>query len=118
MITEAIVAAVVATVLAFMLSAGESAIHRMTRVRAEELTDEGRVGGRAPSSAAGGTGPTSPSEADRQASPTRWRASSSTASRARQGSKPVLRQTAAYQCGAQTPSLSRRPGGQCSMRSM
>ncbi|MEI2649045.1 MAG: DUF21 domain-containing protein [Dermatophilaceae bacterium] len=47
MITEAIVAAVVATVLAFMLSAGESAIHRMTRVRAEELHDEGRVGSRA-----------------------------------------------------------------------
>ena len=47
MITEAIVGAVLATILAFALSAGESAIHRMTRVRAEELRDEGRVGSRA-----------------------------------------------------------------------
>ena len=47
MITEAIVGAVLATILAFALSAGESAIHRMTRVRAEELREEGRVGSRA-----------------------------------------------------------------------
>ena len=47
MITEAIVGAILATILAFALSAGESAIHRMTRVRAEELRDEGRVGSRA-----------------------------------------------------------------------
>ena len=47
MITEAVVGAILATILAFALSAGESAIHRMTRVRAEELRDEGRVGSRA-----------------------------------------------------------------------
>ena len=39
-------------------------------------------------------------------------------SRGRHGSKPVEASTAAYQCGAQTPSLSRGPGGQCSIRSV
>ena len=35
---------VLATVLAFCLSAAEAALQRMTRVRAEELADDGRVG--------------------------------------------------------------------------
>jgi hypothetical protein len=39
-------------------------------------------------------------------------------SRGRQGSKPVERSTASYQYGAQTPSLSRGPAGQCSIRSV
>ena len=33
------------------------------------------------------------------------------------GSKPVDRSTASYQCFAQIPSVGRRPGGQCSIRS-
>ena len=37
-------------------------------------------------------------------------------SRGCQGSKPVDAQTAAYQCGAQTPSDSRGPAGQVSIR--
>ena len=39
-------------------------------------------------------------------------------SRGRHGSKPVERCTAAYQCGAHTPSLARGPAGQASIRSV
>ncbi|MBR7744120.1 HlyC/CorC family transporter [Phycicoccus sp. BSK3Z-2] len=42
-----VVAAVVATVLAFLASMAESAVGRMSRVRADELVDEGRPGARA-----------------------------------------------------------------------
>ncbi|HRW18461.1 MAG TPA: hemolysin family protein [Dermatophilaceae bacterium] len=46
MITQAVLVAVLSTVIAFLLAAAESAIFRMSRVRADELLDEGRVGAR------------------------------------------------------------------------
>ena len=44
MITQAVLVALVSAVVAFVLAAAEAALHRMSRVRAEELYDEGRVG--------------------------------------------------------------------------
>ncbi|MBK8469186.1 MAG: HlyC/CorC family transporter [Actinomycetales bacterium] len=44
--SQIIVVAVLSTVLAFLFAAAESALHRMSRVRAQELFDEGRVGSR------------------------------------------------------------------------
>jgi len=43
-ITQAVLVALVSAVVAFVLAAAEAALHRMSRVRAEELYDEGRVG--------------------------------------------------------------------------
>ena len=43
-LAQVVVVTVLATVLAFCLSAAEAALQRMTRVRAEELADDGRVG--------------------------------------------------------------------------
>ncbi len=43
-LAQVVVVTVWATVLAFCLSAAEAALQRMTRVRAEELADDGRVG--------------------------------------------------------------------------
>ncbi len=45
--TRLVLAAVLATVLAFLISMAESAVQRMSRVRAEELADEGRPGAKA-----------------------------------------------------------------------
>jgi CBS domain containing-hemolysin-like protein len=45
--TPLVVTAVLATLVAFLISMGESAFQRMSRVRAEELLDEGRPGARA-----------------------------------------------------------------------
>ncbi len=42
-----VAAAVVSTIAAFLLSAAEAAVYRMSRVRAQELSDEGRPGGTA-----------------------------------------------------------------------
>ena len=47
LLTQIVVVTVLATVLAFCLSAAEAALSRMSRVRADELADEGRVGARA-----------------------------------------------------------------------
>ncbi|MGB8381560.1 MAG: hemolysin family protein [Dermatophilaceae bacterium] len=47
MTTELVVAALVSTVAAFLLSAAEAAVYRMSRVRAQELSDEGRPGAHA-----------------------------------------------------------------------
>ncbi|MFZ1287182.1 MAG: hemolysin family protein [Candidatus Phosphoribacter sp.] len=46
LVSQIIVVAVLSTVLAFLFAAAESALHRMSRVRAQELFDEGRVGSR------------------------------------------------------------------------
>ncbi|MGC5583929.1 hemolysin family protein [Ornithinimicrobium sp. W1679] len=45
--TPLVLVAVVATVVAFLLTAGETALQRVTRHRAEQLSDEGRRGARA-----------------------------------------------------------------------
>ena len=45
--TRLVVLSIVGLVLAFGLSAAEAALHRMSRVRAQELHDEGRPGSRA-----------------------------------------------------------------------
>ncbi len=58
------------------------------------------------------------SYAGRQASATAASWSVSSTVRGCQGSKPVERFTASYQCGAQTPSESRGPAGQVSIRSV
>ncbi len=44
MLTQAVLVAIVSIVVAFLLAAAEAALYRMSRVRAEELYDEGRVG--------------------------------------------------------------------------
>src|SRR3954454_18042162 len=59
----------------------------------------------------------STSYAGRQAAATRASCGERSTLRGRQGSKRVEAHTAAYQYGAQTPSLLRGPGGQDSMRS-
>ncbi len=46
-LAEVIVFTVLSTVVAFVLTAGEAALQRMSRVRADELADDGRVGSRA-----------------------------------------------------------------------
>ncbi|WP_289018935.1 hemolysin family protein [uncultured Ornithinimicrobium sp.] len=45
--TPLVLVAIVATVVAFLLTAGETALQRVTRHRAEQLADEGRSGARA-----------------------------------------------------------------------
>ena len=45
--TRLVVAAVLATLLAFLISMAESAFQRMSRVRADELLEEGRPGAKA-----------------------------------------------------------------------
>ncbi|MEI2765622.1 MAG: hemolysin family protein [Dermatophilaceae bacterium] len=44
MVTQMVLVAMASTVVAFLLAAGEAAIYRMSRVRAEELYDDGRAG--------------------------------------------------------------------------
>jgi CBS domain containing-hemolysin-like protein len=44
MVAKLVVAALVATLVAFLLSAGEAALSRVSRVRAHELREEGRAG--------------------------------------------------------------------------
>ena len=46
-LVQVVVVTVLATVLAFLLATAEAALQRMTRVRAEELAEDGRVGARA-----------------------------------------------------------------------
>ena len=44
MLTQTVLVAVASTVIAFLLAAGEAAIYRMSRVRAQELYEDGRAG--------------------------------------------------------------------------
>ncbi len=44
MLPQMVLVAVASTVIAFLLAAGEAAIYRMSRVRAQELYDDGRAG--------------------------------------------------------------------------
>ena len=46
-LSEVVVVTVLSTVVAFVLTAAEAALQRMSRVRADELADDGRVGARA-----------------------------------------------------------------------
>ena len=46
-LSEVVVVTVLSTVVAFVLTAAEAALQRMSRVRADELADDGRVGSRA-----------------------------------------------------------------------
>ncbi len=46
-LSQIIVVTVLSTVVAFVLTAAEAALQRMSRVRADELADDGRVGSRA-----------------------------------------------------------------------